>query len=398
MGEWIKTLLMIVGSFFIQPLFIVGVIWSIGMSLKRIRTERKIYRVAIFKEWFEVKDFLVMGLLPGVIGSILLTVLGVPLTVEWIVFYQISTLILLVLFGTRYIHPIITFPVTALLLSVTNWILETNSSSNLNIMGYSVEQLNFFNNHLLVNGLVVMFLVLLVTIFSLSFYKMKHLSPDFLKTSRGKWVGSYFLKPFWVLPLLIIVPGNLFTAVFDWWPVFGIGNQTYTVLFLPILLGLQLKVQAQIPQQALKLVVKDLMILMGVLVVLIGINIVWSAFTWISYLIMFIGAIAVYLRHRNREHNWSFLYGSNDEGLKVLGIRPATPAAKMKLSVGDTIVTCNDVPIKTEDDFYQALKINSAYCHLKIKQIDGEYRLEQTAIYEDSPHEIGVVTIPEKLV
>lgn len=192
MGEWIKTLLMIVGSFFIQPLFIVGVIWSIGMSLKRIRTERKIYRVAIFKEWFEVKDFLVMGLLPGVIASILLTVLGVPLTVEWIVFYQISTLILLVLFGTRYIHPIITFPVTALLLSVTNRILETNLSSNLNIMGYSVEQLNFFNNHLLVNGLVVMFLVLLVTIFSLSFYKMKHLSPDFLKTSRGKWVGSYF--------------------------------------------------------------------------------------------------------------------------------------------------------------------------------------------------------------
>ncbi|MPQ22290.1 PDZ domain-containing protein [Carnobacterium divergens] len=398
MGEWIKTIVMIVGLFFIQPLFIIGIIWSIGMSLKRIRTERKTYRVAIFKEWFEVKNFLLMGLLPGVVVSSIVTIIGVPLTIEWIICYQLSTIILLILFGTRYIHPIITFPVTALLLIVANGILETNSSSGLNLMGYHIDQLNFFNDHLLINGLVVMFLTLLVTIFSLRFYKMKQLSPEFLKTSRGKWVGSYFLKPFWVFPLLTIVPGSLFTAVFDWWPVFSIGNQTYTVLFLPILIGLQLKVQAQIPQQSLNLVVKDLMIVTGVLVGLIGLNIVWPAYTWISYLVIFIGAIVVYLRHRKREHSWSFLYGTDDEGLKVLGIRPETPAAKMKLTVGDTIVTCNDLPIKTEDDFYQALKINSAYCHLKIKQIDGEYRLEQTAIYEDSPHEIGVVTIPEKLI
>lgn len=398
MGEWIKTLLMIVGSFFIQPLFIIGVIWSIGMSLKRIRIERKTYRVAIFKEWFEVKNFFLMGLFPGVIASIILAVVGVPLTIEWIIFYQFSTIILLLLFGTRYIHPIFTFPITVLLLVITNVVLKTNSWSNISLMGHHFRQLSFFNNDLLINGLIIMLMMLLVTIFSLKFYKMKQLSPEFLKTSRGKWVGSYLLKPFWMLPLLLIVPGNLFTAVFDWWPVFAIGNQTYTVLFLPILLGLQLKVQAQVPQRALQLVVKDLIVLTGVLVILIVSNIIWPVFVWFSYLIIFVGAVYVYFRHRNREHNWFFLYGSNDEGLKVIGIRPATPAAKMKLSVGDTIVTCNDLPIKTENDFYQALKINSAYCHLKIRQIDGEYRLEQTAIYEDSPHEIGVVTIPEKLV
>ena len=196
MGEWIKTIVMIVGLFFIQPLFIIGIIWSIGMSLKRIRTERKTYRVAIFKEWFEVKNFLLMGLLPGVVVSSIVTVIGVPLTIEWIICYQFSTIILLILFGTRYIHPIITFPVTALLLIVANGILETNSSSGLNLMGYHIDQLNFFNDYLLINGLVVTFLTLLVTIFSLRFYKMKQLSPEFLKNKPWQMGGKLFFKTF----------------------------------------------------------------------------------------------------------------------------------------------------------------------------------------------------------
>lgn len=69
----------------------------------------------------------------------------------------------------------------------------------------------------------------------------------------------------------------------------------------------------------------------------------------------------------------------------------------MQLEIGETIVVCNNQAVKNDDEFYQALLINSAYCHLKIRGLDGEYRLTETAIFADSPHELGIVTIPDKI-
>ena len=108
---------------------------------------------------------------------------------------------------------------------------------------------------------------------------------------------------------------------------------------------------------------------------------------------MLIGGGVVLYRHRKREKNWSVLFGPAENGIKIIGIRPDTPAEKMNLVVGDTIINCNNLPIETEFDFYQALSKNSVYCHLKVRGVDGELRLTETAIYADSPHEIGVVIL-----
>ncbi|MEG0496850.1 MAG: PDZ domain-containing protein, partial [Carnobacterium sp.] len=84
------------------------------------------------------------------------------------------------------------------------------------------------------------------------------------------------------------------------------------------------------------------------------------------------------------------------EGLKVIAVRPDTPAEKMNIIVGDTLISCNNQELETEDDFYQALSKNSVYCHLKVKGPDGELRLTETALYADSPHEIGIVLLSGK--
>ncbi len=45
----------------------------------------------------------------------------------------------------------------------------------------------------------------------------------------------------------------------------------------------------------------------------------------------------------------------------------------------------------TGDELYEALQKSPAYCRLKVKNFEGELKLAESAIYADSPHEIGLV-------
>lgn len=158
-------------------------------------------------------------------------------------------------------------------------------------------------------------------------------------------------------------------------------------------MGLQFTVQSQIPKEAVSKIAKDLMILLGIALISV-ISSFWVPYALVAgFVLLIVGGLITLYRHRKREKQWSVLFGPAENGIKIIGIRPDTPAEKMNLMVGDTIIECNNLTIETETDFYQALSKNSVYCHLKVSGVDGELRLTETAIYADSPHEIGVVIL-----
>lgn len=379
--------------FFIQPTFIVGLIFAIWTSYRRINHERSNHRVAIYSTLYEVKNYLLLGLLFGAVGSILLTVTGIPVTMDWIIVYQMIAIVSLV-FGYRFIHPLFTFSISSLLLIGASLMLDSSVFSFMPDSWYQpLSQSEFNGTPLFMNIFIILIFLLGSSIFILKKKADRHLSPRFLKTKRGKRIAKYPIKPFWVLPLLLIVPGESFQAFFSWWPVFSIGNQQYTFFWLPVLMGFQFTVQSQIPKTAISKLANDLMILTGIAVV-ITISSYWISYAPIvGFIFLILGGAVVLYRHRKREKHWSFLFGPAENGIKIIGIRPGTPAEKMNLLVGETITECNNVVIETESDFYQALSKNSVYCHLKVKGVDGELRLTETAIYADSPHEIGVVIL-----
>lgn len=379
--------------FFIQPTFIVGLIFTIWTSYRRINHERSNHRVAIYNTLYEIKNYLLLGLLFGAVGSILLTMIGIPVTMDWIIIYQIVAIVSLV-FGYRFVHPLFTFSISSLILLGLSFILDSNDFSFIPNTWYHPFSQNEFNGMpLYMNIFVILIFLLAISIFTLKRKSTSHLSARFLKTKRGKKIAKYPIKLFWVLPLLLIIPGESFQALFSWWPVFSIGNEQYTFFWLPILIGFQFTVQSQIPKVAASKLANDLMVLTG-MALIIAISSFWISYAPIAgFIFLMIGGSIVLYRHHKRERNWSFLFGPAENGIKIIGIRPGTPAEKMNLMVGDTIIDCNNLTIETETDFYQALSKNSVYCHLKVRGLDGELRLTETAIYADSPHEIGVVIL-----
>lgn len=379
--------------FFVQPVFIIGLVFTIWTSYRRINHERSNHRVAIYNTLYEIKNYLLLGLLFGVVGSILVTVIGIPVTMDWIIVYQIVAIVSLI-FGYRFIHPLFTFSMSSLLLIGLSLILDSSDFYFMPRTWYHpLSQAEFDGKPLFMNVFIILIFLLGTSIFTIKRTSDRHLSARFLKTKRGKKIAKYPIKPFWVFPLLLVIPGESFHAFFSWWPVFSIGNEQYSFFWLPVLMGLQFTVQSQIPKEAVSKIVKDLMVLLGIALIS-AISSFWVPYALVAgFVLLIVGGLIILYRHRKREKQWSFLFGPAENGIKIIGIRPDTPAEKMNLMVGDTIIECNNLTIETETDFYQALSKNSVYCHLKVSGVDGELRLTETAIYADSPHEIGVVIL-----
>ena len=98
---------------------------------------------------------------------------------------------------------------------------------------------------------------------------------------------------------------------------------------------------------------------------------------------------------RRSAHERQLHFTKPYDGVFILGILRETPATKMGLVVGDTIVECNGEAVSNNDNFYRAIQSQPTYCHLKVQDLNGEFRMAEGAIFADAPHELGVVLFPE---
>src|SRR5699024_4494320 len=117
-----SNLLWSVILFFIKPVVIIGVAYAWYNRNKRVKYSRKQFRVNFNRSQFELKDFLIKGLVPGLIISALSLGLGVPITIYWYLIYQVVAVLLLLIGGSRFIHPVFTFSVSSMVVYVLEFL------------------------------------------------------------------------------------------------------------------------------------------------------------------------------------------------------------------------------------------------------------------------------------
>lgn len=385
--------------FFIQPTFLIGLLLAFVSKSRRYKYSRNQLRAVIYKDNFEIKRFFLWGLIPGLVLSLISLGVGLPVTIDWIIIYHIVTLLFLGL-GYRFLHPVFTFSVSALVLFLYGQFVSSESlfAPLLSNWNSPFIQENAVDLEAIQIIFILSLLLLLSSVLSMHIGKLVQFIPRFLKTKRGKMVARYRMNPLWLVPLLVIIPGETFTQLFEWWPVFSIGNQSYSFLILPVLIGFRYTVQAQMPTQAKNALLKDFVAL-SVIGVLVFAATFWRLEAAIAGLIiLFFGGVYVLYRHRLRERKWSFRFGPDQDGLRVVGVRPNSPADKMNIEIGDVLVEANQVKLNTSEDLIESLFNNRAYCKLKVKRIDNELVIVETAIYDDDPHDLGIITLEDMSV
>ncbi|MCY9185542.1 S1C family serine protease [Bacillus halotolerans] len=383
--QWGFELLKSAGLFFLHPLFWFFVIVSLAFGYVRIKRERKTFHTRIADIYDELKFTYTKGLIPGILLSIILGVLGISIPLGMLAIIAVMT-------------------AAAALTLRANWMSAAYivSVSMLIGFGLQVNQAEPFLDRF-PQGFAVMwpalavFLGLLVIAEGTVAYRSAHVktSPGLVVSSRGLPIGQQLANRIWLLPLFILVPGNGLESHLSWWPVFSVPGGSFHFLWIPYFVGFGQRVQGSLPETSIRITAKRVCIL-GLIVSALGAaSLLWTPLAGAAVCAAVLGRIFLSVKQRVNDNAAPFYFSKRDQGLMVLGIIPNTPAEDLELKIGEIITKVNGVPVKHVSDFYEALQRNRAYVKLEIIGLNGEIRFDQRASYEGEHHELGILFVKD---
>lgn len=370
-------ILKLIGSYLLTPILWLGILYVIISYNQRINKERKQFRVAINKDFYEGRNFIKYGLFFFVMGSLISMILGLTLPTNSVYIYQILVVLAFLING---------FSTTSMLLVMTAaGILELVVPRFITFFGDVFPEISG------PSWLLLIFISILADYYLTRNMKKHPLSPKIKSGKRGRNIATYLGRETVVFPLLALIPSGTLSSTLNFWPVFNIGNQKFSLILFPIFISTSVKVIKRAKERVIQDKLKNIELLLGLTFVLIVLTKFMSKLFLISLIILTVVSIFFEIKLRKKEKDANSWYVETDEGIRIISVQPETPAAKMKLQPGDVILTCNNRVVNSEEEFYQALQLNSAYCHVKVRTYEGDLRIAESAIFMDSPHEIGLI-------
>ncbi|WP_459445938.1 PDZ domain-containing protein [Ligilactobacillus salivarius] len=370
-------ILKLIGSYLLTPVLWLGILYVIISYNQRINKERKQFRVAINKDFYEGRNFIKYGLFFFVMGSLISMILGLTLPTNSVYIYQILVVLAFLING---------FSTTSMLLVMTAaGILELVVPRFITFFGDVFPEISG------PSWLLLIFISILADYYLTRNMKKHPLSPRIKSGKRGRNIATYLGRETVVFPLLALIPSGTLSSTLNFWPVFNIGNQKFSLILFPIFISTSVKVIKRAKERVIQDKLKNTELLLGLTFVLIVLTKFMSKLFLISLIILTVVSIFLEIKLRKKEKDANSWYVETDEGIRIISVQPETPAAKMKLQPGDVILTCNNRVVNSEEEFYQALQLNSAYCHVKVRTYEGDLRIAESAIFMDSPHEIGLI-------
>ena len=370
-------ILKLIGSYLLTPVLWLGILYVIISYNQRINKERKQFRVAINKDFYEGRNFIKYGLFFFVMGSLISMILGLTLPTNSVYIYQILVVLAFLING---------FSTTSMLLVMTAaGILELVVPRFITFFGDVFPEISG------PSWLLLIFISILADYYLTRNMKKHPLSPKIKSGKRGRNIATYLGRETVVFPLLVLIPSGTLSSTLNFWPVFNISNQKFSLILFPIFISTSVKVIKRAKERVIQDKLKNIELLLGLTFVLIVLTKFMSKLFLISLIILTVVSIFFEIKLRKKEKDANSWYVETDEGIRIISVQPETPAAKMKLQPGDVILTCNNRVVNSEEEFYQALQLNSAYCHVKVRTYEGDLRIAESAIFMDSPHEIGLI-------
>ena len=370
-------ILKLIGSYLLTPVLWLGILYVIISYNQRINKERKQFRVAINKDFYEGRNFIKYGLFFFVMGSLISMILGLTLPTNSVYIYQILIVLAFLING---------FSTTSMLLVMTAaGILELVVPRFITFFGDVFPEISG------PSWLLLIFISILADYYLTRNMKKHPLSPRIKSGKRGRNIATYLGRETVVFPLLTLIPSGTLSSTLNFWPVFNIGNQKFSLILFPIFISTSVKVIKRAKERVIQDKLKNIELLLGLTFVLIVLTKFMSKLFLISLIILTVVSIFFEIKLRKKEKDANSWYVETDEGIRIISVQPETPAAKMKLQPGDVILTCNNRVVNSEEEFYQALQLNSVYCHVKVRTYEGDLRIAESAIFMDSPHEIGLI-------
>jgi PDZ domain len=375
-----------IGLLFLHPLFYGFIIIAFLIGLKRVKRERKEFKVKVHP----VIDNLIFSLLPGIIigliGSVIFVAAGITLPLGMIALIGIMYIILGLTFKTRFMNP-----AYAVSLAAVAGLMLPRFESGISFLDKWIVDIQKTP----LDSLAVILGVLLIQEGILVIWKgADRTSPRLFKGKRGHYIGAHEATRFWIVPQFLVLPvGSI--PVLDWWPLLPMGAVGFSFFLVPFAIGYRQLVTHTLPAEAIKHLGKQVMLLGMVVTAIAAVGHFYNLPLLIAISIAagLAGRELITLITSQRDDTRPSFFLPRDKGVIILAVVPGTPAAKMGLKVGEVIVKVNGVALSQDYSLYRALQINAAYCKLEVLDLNGEIRFVQGSLYQNEHHQLGVLLV-----
>lgn len=372
-----------IGKLFLNPLVYITVVFAVLLGYVRVKRERRSFRTRILWGWTEVKRLVADTWLFALILSVISLAAGLTVTMDWIVAFSVASILLVVLYVYQIGSPIYAAALAILAMG----------------LGYSFSFAGFDWNptdnwmSVAVSVAILVGAVVFVEGWMIRKEGAHSASPILEKSSRGMNAAVYLSKRLWMLPILVLVPGDVISTYAPYWPQITIGQDAFGLVLLPVVIGFAQKARRTLPVYFYPVVGKAVMVV-GVSVVVIALIGIWMPiFGVISLAIGIVSRLGVWLYFSMKERQGSYAVSPHNLGVMIAGVLPDSPADKMGLVVGECIRKVNGLSVTNERDLYEAIQINAAHCRLEVLDHQGEVRLRQHVIYRHDHHRLGLLVV-----
>lgn len=386
--DWLFELLKGTGKFFLHPVFYYLFFIAAVLGVSRVKRERGHFHVRAENAYFELRQLLPLGILIGVCLSLVSMLVGIVIPMETILFTAAFTVLWSLTTKIRWMAPAYTLGFAFFL---TIFAVEQKWPMPSFLASISDTDQAIFPS-------IAVLLALLLIGEGILIFKnaMNGTSPKLINSKRGQRVGVHEVKRLWMIPVFLIIPGEALPSSFEWWPVFSVAGETYSIILVPFAVGFFQQIQGTLPTIAVKAVGKKVIVL-GILIMLLSISGYWYPLASIAVVALaIIGRELITLRQRLKDESLPSYFSKKNNGVMVLGIIPESPASHMDLHVGELITKVNGTHVQDKKDFYEALLKNRAHCKLEVLDVNGEVRFAQRALYEGDHHELGILFVQEE--
>ena len=378
-------LLRAIGLFFINPLLYIAIIFAIFLGYLRVKRERKSFNIRILSGWAEFKNSLLGGLVASLILSVVTLTVGLTLTPEFLLVLIASSILGLVLYTFHLLSPVLLFTVSMIAL-----VLLKAFGQQFAIVGVEISGVAW-QDAMVTPVCIVAGLLCIVEGVQIRKYGAYLASPILEKTKRGLKAVSYSSKQVTILPIFVLIPGDIIPSFAPYWPQFTIGQEAFSFLLFPFVIGFQQMTRKMLPMYFYPKLAKSVTAL-GVVVVLGGIA---SSFvTEMAFIVLIVGScIRLYmvLQYKLRDRADVYAVAPSPKGATIAAVLPNSPAEKMGLRTGEIIKKVNGREVQTELELYEALQVNAAHCKLEVLDHNQELRLTQHVVHSDDHHRIGLL-------
>lgn len=388
MEVWFLEIIKAIGRLFLHPLLYFSILLVIVAGILRVKRERKDFHVRVQDTLHELKHLFPLGIIAGIILSIVAVGVGFTMPLPFIIMIGAITILFSLIGNARLLSPALTIGV-ALLIASASKLFEFNVPL--------IDDISSLHQHYFI-GLALFLAILTLTE---GFFMLKNgqvdISPKLRKSRRGLTVGAHQAKRFWFLPIFFFIPTGPISPSLDWWPVIEWGTQSYSLILVPFLLGFQHQIQSTLPQRAIHRLSKHVLLLGVVLTIVAASGFFFpTIIPLVVAVIAIMGRLWIAYQHRVEENATLYYFTPQNKGIMVLDVIPGSPAHKMGLKTGEIIESCNGRKVNNKQDLYMALLVNRAYCKLEVFDVNGEIRFLQRALYESDHHELGILFIEER--